>query len=183
VLKDEKDSLRQFLSRALAASHMVISSGGVSMGRYDYVRDVFMELGVQEHFWKVAQKPGKPLFFGTGQDTLIFGLPGNPVSSYIGFMEWVWPTLENMMGKKSSKILSGTLTESFPRESVKKRFLFGNAWIENGELVCRSASKVGSHMLTSALGANCILSSEPGDEILNAGDKILVNVLPWKTIF
>jgi len=183
VLKDEKDSLRQFLSRALATSHMVISSGGVSMGRYDYVRDVFMELGVQEHFWKVAQKPGKPLFFGTGQDTLIFGLPGNPVSSYIGFMEWVWPTLENMMGKKSSKILSGTLTESFPRESVKKRFLFGNAWIENGELVCRSASKVGSHMLTSALGANCILSSEPGDEILNAGDKILVNVLPWKTIF
>ncbi len=98
-------------------------------------------------------------------------------------MEWVWPTLENMMGKKSSKILSGTLTESFPRESVKKRFLFGNAWIENGELVCRSASKVGSHMLTSALGANCILSAEPGDEILNAGDKILVNVLPWKTIF
>jgi len=182
VLKDEKDSLRQFLSRALAASHMVISSGGVSMGRYDYVRDVFMELGIEEHFWKVAQKPGKPLFFGTGQDTLIFGLPGNPVSSYIGFIEWVWPALENLMGKKSSKIFSGTLTKSFPRESVKKRFLFGNAWIENGELVCCPASKVGSHMLTSALGANCILSAEPGDGILNVGDKVLVNILPWETI-
>ena len=182
VIKDDKDSLRQFLSKALATSNVVISSGGVSMGRYDYVRDVFMELGVKEHFWKVAQKPGKPLFFGTGQDTLIFGLPGNPVSSYIGFMEWVWPVLENMMSKKGSKPLTGTLTKSFPRESVKKRFLFGNAWIENSELVCCPASKVGSHMLTSALEANSILCAEPGDGILDVGDKILINVLPWKTI-
>ena len=182
VLKDEKDSLQQFLSRALSTSNVVISSGGVSMGRYDFIRDVFIELGVEEHFWKVAQKPGKPLFFGTGQDTLIFGLPGNPVSSYIGFMEWVWPALEYMMGKKSSKLFSGTLTESFPRESVKKRFLFGYAWIKNGELLCRPTSKVGSHMLTSTLGANSILCAEPGDGILNAGDKIIVNVLPWKNI-
>ena len=88
VIQDDKASLRHFLSDALDSCDVVISSGGVSMGRYDYVRDVFMELGVKEHFWKVAQKPGKPLFFGTGQDTLIFGLPGNPVSSYIEFMEW-----------------------------------------------------------------------------------------------
>ena len=152
------------------------------MGRFDYVRDVFIDLGVEEHFWKVAQKPGRPLFFGTGNKTLIIGLPGNPVSSYIGFMIWVWPALENMMSKKGSKPLTGTLTKSFPREPVKKRFLFGNAWIENGELVCCPASKVGSHMLTSALEANSILSAEPGDGILDAGDKILINVLPWKTI-
>ena len=182
VLKDDKDSLRQFLSKALATCNVVVSSGGVSMGRYDYVRDVFMELGVKEHYWKVAQKPGKPLFFGSGLNTLIFGLPGNPVSSYIGFMEWVWPALANMMGKNEAKPLTGTLKESFPRESVKRRFLFGKAWIENGKLVCRPASKVGSHMLTSALEANSILCAEPGNGILNAGDKISVNVLPWKTI-
>jgi molybdopterin molybdotransferase len=182
VIQDDKASLRHFLSDALDSCDVVISSGGVSMGRYDYVRDVFMELGVKEHFWKVAQKPGKPLFFGTGQDTLIFGLPGNPVSSYIGFMEWVWPALETIMGKNESEPLTGKLTESFPRESVKKRFLFGKVWIENGQLVCRPASKVGSHMLTSSLDANCILAAEPGDGILNIGDNILVNVLPWKNI-
>ena len=115
VLKDNKSYLESFLSEALKSCDVVISSGGVSMGRFDYVRDVFIDLGVEEHFWKVAQKPGRPLFFGTGNKTLIIGLPGNPVSSYIGFMIWVWPALENMMSKKGSKPLTGTLTKSFPR--------------------------------------------------------------------
>ena len=182
VIKDDKDSLREFLSRALETCDVIISSGGVSMGRYDYVRDVFIELGVIEHFWKVAQKPGKPLFFGTGNSTLIFGLPGNPVSSYIGFMEWVWPVLETMMGKKESKKVTGILKKPFPREKVKYRFLFGDAWIENGQLVCQPSTKVGSHMLSSSLQANCILGTMQGDNPLQPGEPIEVNMLPWKFI-
>ena len=182
VIKDDKDSLREFLSRALETCDVIISSGGVSMGRYDYVRDVFIELGVVEHFWKVAQKPGKPLFFGTGNSTLIFGLPGNPVSSYIGFMEWVWPVLETMMGKKESKKVAGILKKPFPREKVKHRFLFGDAWIENGQLVCQPSTKVGSHMLSSSLQANCILGTMRGDNPLQPGEQIEVNILPWKII-
>ena len=182
VIKDDKDSLREFLSRALKTCDVIISSGGVSMGRYDYVRDVFIELGVVEHFWKVAQKPGKPLFFGTGNSTLIFGLPGNPVSSYIGFMEWVWPVLETMMGKKESKKVTGILKKPFPREKVKYRFLFGDAWIENGQLVCQPSTKVGSHMLSSSLQANCILGTMQGNNPLQPGELIEVNMLPWKFI-
>ena len=182
VIKDDKDSLREFLSRALETCDVIISSGGVSMGRYDYVRDVFIELGVLEHFWKVAQKPGKPLFFGTGNSTLIFGLPGNPVSSYIGFMEWVWPVLETMMGKKESKKVTGILKKPFPREKVKYRFLFGDAWIEKGQLVCQPSTKVGSHMLSSSLESNCILGCDPGDGKLQSGEEIHINILPWKTI-
>ena len=182
VIKDDKGSLREFLSRALETCDVIISSGGVSMGRYDYVRDVFIELGVVEHFWKVAQKPGKPLFFGTGNSTLIFGLPGNPVSSYIGFMEWVWPVLETMMGKKESKKVTGILKKPFPREKVKYRFLFGDAWIENGQLVCQPSTKVGSHMLSSSLQANCILGTMRGDNPLQPGEQIEVNILPWKII-
>jgi len=182
VIKDDKESLRSFLSTALDTCDMVISSGGVSMGRFDYVRDVFKELGVQEHFWKVAQKPGKPLFFGTANSTLIFGLPGNPVSSYIGFMEWVWPVLESMMGKQVATALTGTLAEKFPREKIKYRFLFGKAWMEDGKLVCKPSAKMGSHMLSSSLQANCILGSEMGDSVLEAGEEIRVNMLPWKTL-
>ena len=63
VIKDDKSSLKSFLDKALNTSDIIISSGGVSMGKYDYVREVFIELGVKEHFWKVAQKPGKPLFW------------------------------------------------------------------------------------------------------------------------
>lgn len=182
VIKDDKASLRSFLSEAIETCDIVISSGGVSMGRYDYVRDVILELGVKEHFWKVAQKPGKPLFFGTGRDTMIFGLPGNPVSSYIGFMEWVWPAIETMLGKKDNSPLMGILKETFPRETIKHRFLFGKAWLQDGKLVCRPSTKVGSHMLSSSLEANCILSSEPGDGQLQPGDEIRVNALPWKHI-
>ena len=182
VIKDDKASLRSFLSEAIETCDIVISSGGVSMGRYDYVRDVILELGVKEHFWKVAQKPGKPLFFGTGRDTMIFGLPGNPVSSYIGFMEWVWPAIETMLGKKDNSPLMGILKETFPRETIKHRFLFGKAWLQDGKLVCRPSTKVGSHMLSSSLEANCILSSEPGDGQLQMGDEIRVNILPWKQI-
>ena len=182
VIKDDKASLRSFLSEAIETCDIVISSGGVSMGRYDYVRDVILELGVKEHFWKVAQKPGKPLFFGTGRDTMIFGLPGNPVSSYIGFMEWVWPAIETMLGKKDNSPLMGILKETFPRETIKHRFLFGKAWLQDGKLVCRPSTKVGSHMLSSSLEANCILSSEPGDGQLQPGDEIRVNILPWKQI-
>ena len=182
VIKDDKDSLKSFLSEALEVSDVIISSGGVSMGRYDYVRDVFIDLGVKEHFWKVAQKPGKPLFFGTKENKLIFGLPGNPVSSFIGFMEWVWPVLITMMGEKSEKSIYGILDEPFPRERTKHRFLFGRAKYKNGKLVCRPTNRIGSHMLTSALGANCILGSDPGEGSLNPGDLIKVNLLPWKII-
>ena len=182
VIKDDKDSLKSFLSEALEVSDVIISSGGVSMGRYDYVRDVFIDLGVKEHFWKVAQKPGKPLFFGTKENKLIFGLPGNPVSSFIGFMEWVWPVLITMMGEKSEKSIYGILDEPFPRERTKHRFLFGRAKYRNGKLVCHPTNRIGSHMLTSALGANCILGSDPGDGPLNPGDLIRVNLLPWKII-
>ena len=182
VIKDDKESLKSFLSQALEESDVIISSGGVSMGRYDYVRDVFIELGVNEHFWKVAQKPGKPLFFGTKENKLIFGLPGNPVSSYIGFMEWVWPAIKTLMGENIERPLYGTLDELFPREETKHRFLFGLAEYKNGVLMCRPTNRLGSHMLTSALGANCILGSESGDGPLKPGDLININVLPWQAL-
>ncbi len=182
VIKDNKDSLKQFLSQALNECDIVISSGGVSMGKYDYVRDVFMELGVKEHFWKVAQKPGKPLFFGTGNNTLIFGLPGNPVSSYIGFMEWVWPVISQMSGQPTVEPLKAILRKPFPREKAKYRFLFGKTWFENGTLVCEPTRKVGSHMLTSALDANCIMGTDKGEGPLLIGETITIRILPWKMI-
>lgn len=182
VIKDDKSSLKSFLFEALETCDIIISSGGVSMGRYDYVREVFIDLGVKEHFWKVAQKPGKPFFFGTKNKSLIFGLPGNPVSSYIGFMIWVWPVLKQLMGSLKDKSTKGLLSEPFPLEKLKQRYLFGQAWIENGKLRCKASTKTGSHMLSSALEANCILSADRGEGFLKASDFIDVIMLPWKII-
>ena len=182
VIKDDKDSLKTFLADTFDSCDMVISSGGVSMGKFDYVRDVFMELGVQEHFWKVAQKPGRPLFFGSNSTALIFGLPGNPVSAFIGFMEYVWPVLESMTGQSRASTISAVLDESFPLDAVKTRYLFGNTWSEDGQLICVPSKKVGSHMLTSSLEANCIIVADPGDIPLTKGAQIRVRLLPWKSI-
>ena len=182
VIKDDKSSLRSFLFDALETCDVIISSGGVSMGRYDYVREVFIDLGVKEHFWKVAQKPGKPFFFGTNNKSLIFGLPGNPVSAYIGFMIWVWPVLKELMGSLKDQLVKGILSEPFPLETSKQRYLFGQSWIENGKLRCKASTKIGSHMLSSALEANCILKASKGEGFLKPGDFIDVIMLPWKTI-
>ena len=182
VIKDNQASLKAFLTDAFSSCDMIISSGGVSMGKFDYVRDVLMELNVKEHFWKVAQKPGKPLFFGSRGKALIFGLPGNPVSAFIGFMEYVWPVLEIMSGQTRSSTLSAVLDESFPCEKEKTRYLFGNTWSENGQLICAPTKKVGSHMLTSSLEANCIIIAEPGNKPLIKGEQIRVRLLPWKSI-
>ena len=86
------------------------------------------------------------------------------------------------MLEKSEKSIYGILDEPFPREKTKHRFLFGRAKYRNGKLVCHPTNRIGSHMLTSALGANCILGSDPGDGPLNPGDLIRVNLLPWKII-
>ncbi len=183
VIKDDKDSLRRLLSEALQTCDVIISSGGVSMGRFDYVREVYNKLGVQEHFWKVAQKPGKPLFFGRADSTLIFGLPGNPVSSFICYVEYVYPVMQDLQQKKRDPKHQAILTENFPVESKKYRYLFGRSWIDSrGKLLCSPASKMGSHMLTASLESNCILESPPRKQGLKAGDEITINPLNWRNI-
>ena len=182
IVGDNHQDLRDFLSKALLKCDILVSSGGVSMGTHDYLREILEELGVKEHLWKVAQKPGKPLYFGSTPDNLIFGLPGNPVSSFIGFMEWVWPVIEKMMGLNVSHALNAILTETFPREQVKTRFLFGIAKWKDSRLVCAPSLKVGSHMLTSSLKANCIIKSDPGNGPLKPGDQVKIRLLPWKQI-
>jgi len=183
TIKDDKNSLSKSLSKALKTCNIIISSGGISMGRFDYVREVYNKLGVNEHFWKVAQKPGKPLFFGTVESTLIFGLPGNPVSSFICFIEYVYPVMQELQRKKINFKHYAILTESFPAENNKHRYLFGRSWINSdGKILCAPSSKSGSHMITSSLESNCILESPPKNKNLKPGDKITINLLNWRNI-
>ena len=87
-----------------------------------------------------------------------------------------------MTGQSRAKTISAVLDESFPLDEVKTRYIFGNTWLEDSQLICAPSKKVGSHMLTSSLKANCIIISEPGDKPLTKGSKIRVHLLPWKTI-
>ena len=89
-MADDEDAHREALARGLEAD-VLVTSGGVSVGPHDLVRRIEAELGVEEVFWRVAVKPGKPVAFGVRGSTLVFGLPGNPVSSLVGFELFVRP--------------------------------------------------------------------------------------------
>lgn len=97
IVRDTPEATRSAFTEALT-SDMVLSTGGVSMGTFDLVRETLAQLGVSERFWKIAQKPGKPLTFGMRERLPIFGLPGNPVSSLVCFYLYVRPALRAMSG-------------------------------------------------------------------------------------
>lgn len=98
IVADDRDSLRRAFERATEYD-VVLSTGGVSVGDFDHVKDVLQGIGIQRHFWKVAQKPGKPVVFASGPGTLYFGLPGNPVSAAVCFVLYVGPALRKLAGR------------------------------------------------------------------------------------
>ena len=98
IARDDPAALSQLVRDGIATSDVLLLSGGVSAGKYDFVPDVLRENGVEAHFHKIRMKPGKPLLFGTRERALVFGLPGNPVSSFVCFELFVRPALRKMAG-------------------------------------------------------------------------------------
>lgn len=99
-VKDNLKATKKALKEILKKHDIVLISGGISVGDYDFVKEALLENGVKELFYKINQKPGKPMFFGTKNDTLVFALPGNPASSLTNFYIYVYPAIKNRMGFK-----------------------------------------------------------------------------------
>jgi len=130
VVKDDKDLLMSSISSALNSDlDILITSGGVSVGKYDYLKDIFKESGVECNFWRVNVKPGKPLFFGKyvkGNKTkLIFGLPGNPVSSFVSFTLFIKPTVLKFYGHEDFNSHIAMLETPIKKEDSKRHFIRG----------------------------------------------------------
>ena len=130
IVKDDKDLLVSTISSALKSEvDILITTGGVSVGKYDYLKDVFKETGVESIFWKVNVKPGKPLFFGKyvkGDKTkLIFGLPGNPVSSFVSFTLFIKPAVHKFYGHEDFNSHSALLEAPIKKRDSKRHFIRG----------------------------------------------------------
>ena len=180
---DNRDILRERLAAALAEGDLVITAGGISTGEYDFVQEELSALGVGKKFWSVAQKPGKPLFFGTSADGKpVFSLPGNPVSALVCFAEYCVPALFRLQGTPAPPKLQATLAAPFPVDRKRHRFLLGKLWAEEGRLLCRVSQKTESHMITSAAGANCIIEAPPASGPLPAGSPAICTPLPWSCL-
>jgi len=174
-IADRADATRAAIAQALAAAHVVVMSGGVSVGPHDHVKDALAHLGVRQVFWRVALRPGKPTWFGTYDGRLVFGLPGNPVSSMVTFLLFARPALVAMQGGDPSlrrgRARLGTDVERSPGrdEAVRVRLQDG---------VATPTGDQASHRLSSMLGADALALVPRGAGALAAGSEVEVEMLP-----
>jgi molybdopterin molybdotransferase len=178
TVPDEAAGTREALARALHSSDVVVVSGGVSVGPHDHVKPALAELGVEELFWGVRLRPGKPTWFGTCGDTLVFGLPGNPVSAMVGFHLFVRTALAAMQGADPSvPRASATLEAPVPRHPSREQAVRVHLDTSGDGWCARSTGPQGSHMLTSMLGASALALIAPGEGEVPAGERVEVELL------
>ena len=173
--EDNPEELQKVLENALNKSDVVLLNGGVSVGDYDFVTQAAKSCGIEEKFHKIKQKPGKPLFFGTKEDKLVFGLPGNPSSSLTCFYEYVLPALENAMGLKASvQEIKASATHDYPKPIGLTHFL--KAFYSDGKATPLHAQE--SFRLHSFAQANCFIVLPEESAGCKAGDNVTVHLLP-----
>jgi molybdopterin molybdotransferase len=178
IAKDREESLMAAFRAALRAD-VIISSGGVSVGDYDFVKDVMAEMGTNIEFWQVAQRPGKPLAFGTMEGKLVFGLPGNPVSSMITFEEYVRPALLKMMGREEifRRTITATLMEDIKKKSGLKHFIRALVRKEGERFTVSTTGEQGSGILKSMVLANGIIVLPENRTSVKKGEEVTVQLI------
>jgi len=181
-LPDDPSLIANALEEALPQCDILLTAGGISTGEYDFMQEKLTGLGIRQRFWKVAQKPGKPFFFGDDPDgRLVFGLPGNPLSALVCFLEYVMPALAVMQDVPYLGKIEARLASPFPVDRKRYRFLFGRVWQKDGGLSCSPSERTESHMITSLVGANCLIEAPAGEVPLPEGSVVTCNLLPWST--
>lgn len=179
----KKDSFREIysaLKKLILSNDAVLICGGVSVGQYDFVKDALKKLHVRKIFWKVRQKPGKPLFFGKKGETLVFGLPGNPYAVLCCFYEYVLPSLLKMMGHENLFLMEKQCILKNSAQKKKELCVFMKANVEekNGKAYAIVEKGQGSHMLKSLSTANALVVLPEGKEIFRAGETVAAHLLP-----
>lgn len=181
VIRDRREDVEAAFTRAAGLADIVFTSGGVSVGDADFVKQTLEKLGTV-NLWKIAMKPGKPLAFGCIDDAYFFGLPGNPVSAMATFYQIALPALLKLRGQTPQPALRLKLRclDSLKKRPGRVDFQRGILSYEGDELVVRGVGAQGSHILSSMSRANCfiILSAEQGP--VEAGSN--VEVQPFSSL-
>jgi molybdopterin molybdotransferase len=178
IAKDKKIDLQEKFKTALHAD-VIISSGGVSVGDFDFVKDVMGEIGNAMHFWQVAMRPGKPLAFGAIEGIPLFGLPGNPVSAMISFEQFVRPSLLKMQGHK--KIFRQTAKAVCAQEIQKsagfKHFVRALVKKEKEQYIAMVTGDQGSGILKSMVIANALIVMGENETRIKKGAQVTIQLL------
>ena len=173
-LADDADATEAGLARALEHADLVLVSGGVSVGPHDHVKPALQRLGVTEIFWGVALQPGKPTWFGCKDGTLVFGLPGNPVSAVVTFSLFVAPALAALLGAPpaappdAAAVMSTSVKSNRQREQAVRVHLTRT----DGVMTATPTGPQDSHIVTSLLGADALALIPPSESPLSAGSQV-----------
>jgi molybdopterin molybdotransferase len=167
---DDERALRETLEARLAAD-VLVTAGGVSVGEHDLVRGVLAGLGVEELFWGVAVRPGRPIAFGRRGGTLVFALPGNPVSSLVGFELFVRPALRSLAGAADPgpAFLPGRLAVATRRNASRDELLRARVTVDGGAVLLEPLGGQESHMIAGAARAQALVLVRHGEGALPAG--------------
>ncbi len=176
TVEDDYNSTRNIIKDAIEKYDLVILTGGISVGYYDFVGKAVKEIGVEQIFYKVKQKPGKPLYFGKKENTIIFGLPGNPAAALTSFYIYVASAIRKFQGFEDSSLEKKTVQLADDYSKTKKLAHFLKAFHKDGEVEILNSQS--SAMLSSFATANCILFLEEGKEKWKKGETVEVYILP-----
>jgi len=174
---DDREATLDTLRRSAELSDLVVSSGGVSVGRYDYVKEAVEELGHID-LWRVAMQPGKPLVVGAVQAKPFIGLPGNPVSVHVCFEQFVRPAIRKMRGCSAllRPRIEATLTKTLRKRPGRLQFVRVGLEQREGEWWARPTGAQGSHIQSSLLEAHGLAIFERDEEVLAEGSEVTVEV-------
>jgi molybdopterin molybdotransferase len=174
VVGDEAAELERAMERALLGFDMLITSGGASVGPHDLVREMQAGLRVEEVFWGVAVKPGKPVAFGMRRDHLVFNLPGNPVSVLVTFELFVRPAVKALLGLPSPgpEFRRGSLAAAVRRNRERDELVRARSRPEGDTVVLRPLAGQESHMIARAGRADALVWIEAGDGEVAAGEPV-----------
>ena len=170
---DDEAALREALQRGLTAD-VLVTSGGVSVGEHDLVRAAERELGVEEVFWRVAMKPGKPISFGVRGGTLVFGLPGNPVSALVGCELFVKPAVRALQGlvEPLPRFEPGRLSSGLRRDPERDEFVRARSRVDGEDVVLDPVVGQESHMIVRSSAADALVHVPRGNGELAAGSTV-----------
>lgn len=173
---DTEAAVRNLIQELSASYDLILTTGGVSVGDYDFIRPVALDLGFEQIFWKVKQKPGKPMFFAQLQRNdsshcYLLGLPGNPAAVYVGMQIYTATLLNALQGHKSQPNWFNAVLTHDLKIDARERFLRMSASFEQSVLRVKSLSKQQSHMLSNLMQANCLVRI-PAGESLKEGDLV-----------
>ncbi|NUF12075.1 molybdopterin molybdotransferase MoeA [Acinetobacter oleivorans] len=171
---DEAVQVTHYFNELKDSHDVIITTGGVSVGDYDFVRPCAFETGFEQIFWKVKQKPGKPLFFAEYSHTekdhrcYLLGLPGNPAAVYVSMQVYGKALLDTLQGNQAGPEWFSAILDHDLKEDARERFLRMHAYFDNGQLKVKSLAKQQSHMLSNLMQANCLVRI-PASVKLEAG--------------